>query len=56
LNRLVSAEDEVAFGSFLMPHPEAAIVARAWAVVGTEGSSYVEDMLWRREHGYEIVQ
>jgi len=59
LNRLVSAEDEVAIGSFLMPLLEAAIVARAWAVVGTEGSTfstYVEDMLWRREHGYEIVQ
>ncbi|KAH9958112.1 hypothetical protein BC827DRAFT_1221141 [Russula dissimulans] len=59
LNRLVNAEDEVAFGSFLMPLLEASIVARAWAVVGTEGSTfstYVEDMLWRREHGYEIVQ
>ena len=59
LNRLVSAEDEVAIGSFLMPLLEAAIVARAWAVVGTEGSTfsrYVEDMLWRREHGYDIVQ
>lgn len=59
LDRLVSADDGVRLGHFLAPLLDAAIVARAWAVVGTEGSTfstYVEDLLWRREHGHEIVE
>jgi hypothetical protein len=59
LDRLVSANDGVHLGSFLAPLLDAAIVARAWAVVGTEGSTfstYVEDLLWRREHGHRIVE
>jgi len=59
LNRLVSADDGVRLGPFLAPLLDAAIVARAWAVVGTEGSTfstYVEDLLWRREHGHEMVE
>ncbi|KAH9169189.1 hypothetical protein EDB89DRAFT_1854751 [Lactarius sanguifluus] len=59
LGRLVNAEDGVRLGPFLVPLLEAAIAAQAWAVVGTEGStfsSYVEDLLWQREHGREIVQ
>jgi hypothetical protein len=59
LERLVSAEDGVRLGPFLVPLLEAAIAARAWAVVGTEGSTfsaYVEDLLWQREHGRQIVQ
>jgi hypothetical protein len=59
LDRLVSANDGVHLGSFLAPLLDAAIVARAWAVIGTEGSTfstYVEDLLWRREHGHRIVE
>ncbi|KAF8269167.1 hypothetical protein EI94DRAFT_1771365 [Lactarius quietus] len=59
LGRLVNAEDGVRLGPFLEPLLEAAIAARAWAVVGTEGSTfsaYVEDLLWQREHGRPIVQ
>ena len=59
LGRLVSAEDGVGLGPFLVPLLEAAVAAKAWAVVGTEGSTfsaYVEDLLWRREHGRPIVQ
>lgn len=59
LGRLVSAEDGVRLGPFLVPLLEAAIAARAWMVVGTEGSTfsaYVEDLLWQREHGRPIVQ
>ncbi|KAN0141572.1 hypothetical protein V8E53_000034 [Lactarius tabidus] len=59
LGRLVNAEDGVRLGPFLAPMLEAAIAARGWAVVGTEGSTfsaYVEDLLWQREHGRPIVQ
>jgi len=59
LDRLVSADDGVGLGSFLAPLLDAAIAARGWAVVGTEGSTfstYVEDLLWRWEHGHQIVE
>lgn len=59
LDQLVSADDGVRLGSFLAPLLDAAIVARAWAVVGTEGSTfstYVEDLLWQWEHGHQIVE
>lgn len=59
LDRLVSADDGVRLGPFLAPLLDAAIVARGWAVVGTEGSTfstYVEDLLWRSEHGDQIVE
>ena len=59
LERLVNAKDGVRLGPFLVPLLEAAIAAQAWAVVGTEGSTfsaYVEDLLWQREHGRPIVQ
>ncbi|KAF8496266.1 hypothetical protein F5888DRAFT_1614906 [Russula emetica] len=59
LDRLVSADDGVRLGSFLAPLLDAAIVAQAWAVVGTDGSTfstYVEDLLWRWEHGHQIVE
>jgi hypothetical protein len=59
LNRLVSAEDGVLLAPFLAPLLDAAIVARAWAIVGTKGSTfstYVEDLLWPLEHGHQIAQ
>ncbi|KAH9957263.1 hypothetical protein BGW80DRAFT_1476227 [Lactifluus volemus] len=51
-------EDGVRLGPFLEPLLDATIASRAWAVVGTEGSTfsrYVEDFLWQREHGRQIV-
>lgn len=59
LDGLVSADDGVGLGSFLAPLLDAEIVARGWAVVGTEGSTfstYVEELLWRWEHGRPIVE
>jgi len=59
LDRLVSAEDGVPLAPFLAPLLDAAIMGRAWAVVGTEGSTfstYVEGLLWRLEHGRQIAQ
>jgi hypothetical protein len=59
LDQLVSGDDGVRLGRFLAPLLDAAIAARGWAVVGTEGSTfstYVEDMLWRWEHGHQIVE
>ncbi|KAI0290330.1 hypothetical protein B0F90DRAFT_1786890 [Multifurca ochricompacta] len=59
LDQLVNAEDGVRLGPFLAPLLDAGVAARAWAVVGTEGSTfstYVEDLLWPREHGRQIVQ
>ena len=59
LDRLVSGEDGVPLAPFLAPLLDAAIMGRAWAVVGTEGSTfstYVEGLLWRLEHGHQIAQ
>jgi GDP-fucose protein O-fucosyltransferase len=59
LGHLVSGEDGVRLGPFLEPLLDATIASRAWAVVGTEGSTfsrYVEDFLWQREHGRQIVE
>ncbi|KZP19681.1 hypothetical protein FIBSPDRAFT_862381, partial [Athelia psychrophila] len=44
---------------FGLPFLDALVAARAWAVVGTAGSTFsrfVEDVLWRVEWGWEIVQ
>ncbi|EMD39441.1 hypothetical protein CERSUDRAFT_111748 [Gelatoporia subvermispora B] len=49
LARLESGEDGVRLGPFLMPFLDAMVAGRAWAVVGTEGSTFstfVEDVLW----------
>ncbi|THH20184.1 hypothetical protein EW146_g1127 [Bondarzewia mesenterica] len=59
LDSLVSAYDGVPLKSFLLPFLDAMIVSNAWDVVGTEGSTFsgfVQDILWRRYHGWEIVQ
>ncbi|EMD39437.1 hypothetical protein CERSUDRAFT_111744 [Gelatoporia subvermispora B] len=59
LARLESGEDGVRLGPFLMPFLDAMVAGQAWAVVGTEGSTFstfVEDVLWRTYHGWEIVQ
>jgi hypothetical protein len=59
LNHLVSGEDGVRLAPFLEPLLDATIASRAWAVVGTEGSTfsrYVEDFLWQWEHGRQILE
>ena len=51
--------DGVPLGRFLMPFLDAMVVGQAWQVVGTEQSTFsafVTDVLWRRYHGFEIVQ
>ncbi|KAI0055487.1 hypothetical protein BV25DRAFT_1833133 [Artomyces pyxidatus] len=59
LDGLVSAYDGVPLKGFLLPFVDALVVGGAWAVVGTEGSTfstYVEDVLWRKSHGWEIAR
>ena len=59
LAALAGGADGVALGAFLAPFLDAMIAGRAWAVVGTEQSTYsafVADVLWRTYHGFEIVQ
>ncbi|PCH40592.1 hypothetical protein WOLCODRAFT_143158 [Wolfiporia cocos MD-104 SS10] len=59
LDRLESGYDGVKLKPFLMPFLDAMIAARAWQVVGTEQSTFsafVQDVLWRTYHGFEIVQ
>ncbi|KAI0369637.1 hypothetical protein BV20DRAFT_996450 [Pilatotrama ljubarskyi] len=59
LGALRSPADGVPLGRFLMPFLDAMVVGQAWQVVGTEQSTFsafVTDVLWRRYHGFEIVQ
>ena len=59
LGALRSETDGVPLGRFLMPFLDAMVVGQAWQVVGTEQSTFsafVTDVLWRRYHGFEIVQ
>ena len=59
LAALAGGADGVALAPVLAPFLDAMIAGRAWAVVGTEQSTYsafVADVLWRTYHGFEIVQ
>ncbi|KZT12308.1 uncharacterized protein LAESUDRAFT_175031 [Laetiporus sulphureus 93-53] len=59
LDGLENADDGVRLRPFFMPVLDAMVAARAWQVVGTEQSTFsafVQDVLWRTYHGYEIVQ
>jgi hypothetical protein len=59
LSRLVSAYDGLQLLPLLHPLLDAVIVAHAWTVAGTPGSTfsaYVEDVLWRHYHDLPIVQ
>ncbi len=59
LGVLRSEIDGVPLGSFLMPFVDAMVAGQAYQVVGTESSTFsafVTDVLWRRYHGFEIVQ
>jgi hypothetical protein len=59
LNELRNKYDGVEMRKFLVPFLDAMVVGKAWQVVGTEGSTFsrfVQDVLWRTYHGWEIVQ
>ena len=59
LDELRNGYDGLRLGGYVGPVVDAMVMGRAWGVVGTEGSTfsrYVEDVLWRGVHGWEIVQ
>ena len=59
LDALRNEYDGVYMREFLIPILDAMVVGKAWEVVGTEGSTFsrfVQDVLWRAYHGWEIVQ
>ncbi|KAH9859122.1 hypothetical protein C2E23DRAFT_801496 [Lenzites betulinus] len=59
LRALRSPVDGVPLAAFFMPFLDAMVVGQAWQVVGTEQSTFsafVTDILWRRYHGFKIVQ
>lgn len=59
LDGLENGYDGLQLKPFLIPFLDAMIAARAWQVVGTEQSTFsafVQDVLWRTYHGFEIVQ
>lgn len=59
LGRLQSGYDGLMLKDFLVPFLDAMVVGKAWAVAGTELSTFsrfVEDVLWRTYHGWDIVQ
>ena len=59
LDKLKNGYDSVYMRDFLIPILDAMVVGKAWEVVGTEGSTFsrfVQDVLWRTYHGWEIVQ
>ncbi|OBZ71038.1 hypothetical protein A0H81_09269 [Grifola frondosa] len=59
LDALLNGIDGVTLAPFLLPFLDAMVVGRAWEVVGTEGSTFsafVQDVLWRTYHGWDIVQ
>lgn len=59
LEGLRNENDGVRLAGYLAPTVDALVMGGAWAVVGTEGSTfsrYVEDVLWRVSHGWGIVQ
>lgn len=59
LNELRNGYDGVDMREFLTPFLDAMVVSKAWQVVGTEGSTFsrfVQDVLWRTYHGWDIVQ
>jgi GDP-fucose protein O-fucosyltransferase len=59
LSVLKNGYDGVHMRDFLIPILDAMVVGKARDVVGTEGSTFsrfVQDVLWRTYHGWEIVQ
>ncbi|KAJ7718006.1 hypothetical protein DFH07DRAFT_860711 [Mycena maculata] len=59
LDKLQNEYDGTTMRPFLVPLLDAMVVGRAWAVAGTEGSTFsrfIQDVLWRRHHGLDIVE
>lgn len=59
LEGLRNGYDGVRLVGYVAPIVDALVMGGAWAVVGTEGSTfsrYVEDVLWRVSHDWEIVE
>ncbi|KAI5119754.1 hypothetical protein M0805_004086 [Coniferiporia weirii] len=59
LGRLKSGYDGLMLRNFVLPFLDAMVAGRAHQLAGTEGSTFsqfVQDVLWRRYHGWEIVQ
>ncbi|KAJ7287763.1 hypothetical protein C8J57DRAFT_1167972 [Mycena rebaudengoi] len=51
--------DRINLMPFLLPLLDAMVVGRASRVAGTEGSTFtrfIQDVLWRRHHGLEIIE
>jgi hypothetical protein len=59
LDKLRNEEDGVRLKQYFLPFLDAMVVGKAWAVVGTEGSTFsqfIQDVLWRTYHGWQIFQ
>lgn len=59
LDKLQSPLDGLLLKPFLLPFVDALVVSSSEKVVGTDGSTFsrfVEDVLWRVNHGYDIAQ
>ncbi|KAJ7502840.1 hypothetical protein B0H11DRAFT_606041 [Mycena galericulata] len=59
LDSLQNGYDAAPMKPFLLPLLDAMVVGRAWVVAGTEGSTFsrfIQDVLWRRRHGLDIVE
>ncbi|TFK45754.1 hypothetical protein OE88DRAFT_1740021 [Heliocybe sulcata] len=59
LNDLQNPYDALKLKPFLLPFVDAMVAGKARYMIGTEGSTfsaYVQDVLWRTYHGWEIVQ
>jgi len=59
IDHLLNRYDGVPLKPFLLPFMDAMIVGNAWGISGTDDSTFsafVEDVLWRTYHGWEIVQ
>lgn len=59
LKHLKSGYDGLLLYDFLLPFLDATVAGNAYQLTGTDGSTFsqfVQDILWRRYHGFEIVQ
>ncbi|KAJ7497060.1 hypothetical protein FB451DRAFT_1209918 [Mycena latifolia] len=59
VDRLRNGYDGTTMRSFLLPLLDAMVVGRGWVVAGTDGSTFsrfIQDVLWRRHHGLDIVE
>ncbi|KAJ6593639.1 hypothetical protein B0H19DRAFT_1365681 [Mycena capillaripes] len=59
LNNLKNEYDGTIMTPFLLPLLDAMVVGRAWAVAGTDGSTFsrfIQDVLWTKHHGLDIIE